>query len=198
MRGAVKKVIMGLFAVFMVCLIVSTATTTVTAAAYWGTLKTGDEMRWQSSQHGTVTIKIVEVNDELISVELNGNARDIDPNGFYGPAGLMPWIYPKEDQGGSIQNYEFEGTSYKTYYTKTDHGDGSYGEIWMDFDSGILFEWSYTEADGTKTVYEKLTYSTADMADASGGGGCLGTILIALVSVTAVVSYSVLWKKKKL
>lgn len=186
--------VLSLLAVCMMCLIISTSTTTVTAAAYWGTLKAGDEMRWDSMEKGTYTIKIIEIDGKLITAERNGKVRQFDPEGFDGPEALSPWIYPAENLGGSTQNYEFEGTSYRAYHSKT----GS-DEVWRDVDTGILFEWRTLEVDDTFSVYIKLTYSTADMADASGGGGggCLGTLLIALFSVTAVISYGITMHHKK-
>lgn len=182
----------------MACLIISTSTVTVNAASYWGTLKAGDEMRWDSSEKGTYTIKIIEIDGKLITAERNGKISQFDPEGFDGPEALYPWIYPAENLGGSTQDYEFEGTSYRAYYSKTESD-----EVWRDVDTGILFEWRTLEADDTFSVYIKLTYSTADMAVStgsygSGTGGCLGTILITLFSVTTMVSYSVWWKKKKL
>ena len=189
--------VFGVLAVCMMCMILSTSTTTVTAAAYWGTLKAGDEMRWDSIEKGTYIIKIVEIDGKLITVERNGKVRTFDPEGFDRPEALSPWILPASDLTGSTRTYEFEGSSYRAYYYKTNYGDGGYYEVWRDVDTGIYFEGKETSADGTVTVEDKLTYSTADMASGGGGGGCLGTLLIALVSVTAVVSYSVLWNKKK-
>ena len=143
-----------------------------------------------------MTIKILEVEGKVITVEYFGHVWELDPS-LEGPASLSPWILPASDLTGSTQSYEFEGSSYRAYYYKTNYGDGGYYEVWRDVDTGIYFEGKETSADGTVTVEDKLTYSTADMASGGGGGGCLGTLLIALVSVTAVVSYSVLWNKKK-
>jgi hypothetical protein len=58
------------------------------------------------------------------------------------------------------------------------------------------------DAEEAITLYYELLSSTADMAASTGSygtdtGSCLGTILIALVSVTMLISYSILLKKKK-
>lgn len=213
MRGVTRNVLMGLLTVFMACLIISTATTTVTAADGWGTLKAGDEMRWQSSNYGTVTMEILSVEGKTISLELTEGStsvsRTIDADESLSSTNMMalfPWLIPVEQEGDfgfSTTTYDFEGTTYQAYYAKVEYGGGAFTERWFDTNTGLLFEMRRTEADETVIVKEKLVSSTADMAAStgsygSGTGGCLGTLLIALVSVTTLVSYSLLWKKKKL
>jgi hypothetical protein len=188
MRGAVKKVLMGILAVFMACLIVSTATTTVTAEDGWGTLKAGDEMQWHSNRYGTVKMKVINVEDETITLEVtvSGNTEteilDGDaPIYQYDLAYVSPWLLAKNriETGYSwpTENYEWQGATYKAYYSES-------SRTYRDFNTGILFETK--SSDGTIT--DQLVSTTADLAEASGGGGCLGTLLIALVSVTTVVS----------
>ena len=48
MGGKKAKVLISLISALMVCLLVSTATTTV-AAGDWGNLEAGDEMKWEAS-----------------------------------------------------------------------------------------------------------------------------------------------------
>jgi hypothetical protein len=214
MRGATRKILMGFLVVFMVFLIALTSVTTVTAQDGWGTLKTGDEMQWQSEKFGTVKMKVLNVEGETISLELNeggsidtliiaasegvssGKMQDIAPN--------LIAVENSGDYDFTTTTYDFEGTTYQAFYSKSEQASGAFAEWWYDTNTGILFELRRTEADDSVIVKEKLTSTTADLATSSGSygtdtGSCLGTLLIALVSVTTVISYSLLlWKKKKL
>ena len=206
-----RKLLLSFLAVFMVCLITSISTTTVTAAANWGTLKAGDEMQWQSTKWGTVKMKVLNVEGKTITIDYEGRGdketHTIDADAsIYDPgmSDISPWLTPKsdlEEMGLGIQSYEFEGTSYKAYYSKNEFGDGSTDEDWRDFNTGILFEHKFTDAtEGTVEVTNKLISTNADLAEATGGGGgggCLGTIVIAMFSITTAVAYSVIHYRKK-
>ena len=202
MRVKYRKLLISLLCLFMVCLIASTSTTTVTAAGNWGTLKAGDEMKW-SSVIGKVEIKVQSVAGDTITLEYSSQSgtrtRTIVADESSQSANMQlisPFLKPKSQLSGSTQNYEFEGTSYKAYYFSFEYADGSKDENWRDFNTGILFEIRFTDAEGSSTSNYKLTSTNADLAEA-GAGGCLGTILIALVSVSAVVSYSLVRYRKK-
>jgi hypothetical protein len=196
----------------MVCMIVSTATTTVTAADGWGTLKADDEMQWQSQQYGTVTMDIISIEGDTITLELKEGgttfSRTINADESVSSSNMQlinPYLISianKDTYGYSTSTYDFDDTTYQAYYKKTDIGGGAISENWRDTNTGILFESRRTEADGTVNVKQKLISTTADLAESTGSygtdtGSCLGTLLIALVTVTAVVLYSVLWKKKQ-
>ena len=205
MRGANRKVFFGLLAVILVFLIVSTSKATVTAEDGWGTLKAGDEMQWQSSTYSTVTIEVLSVEGNIISLEhtKQGNtvSRTIDANASYSDADMravFPWLLSLEKIDRlpfTTTTYNFEDTTYQAYYRKDEYSGGLFFESWYDTNTGILFEKRRTGYDKTVIVQEKLTSTTADLAETF---GCLGTSLIALVSVTTVISYSLLWKKNKL
>lgn len=204
MGNTPKKVLVGLLSIFLVCLIVSTATTTVTAADSWGTLKAGDEMQWQSDYEGTVKIKILSVDGVAMSIELTkgGSKETITVNADVDDSNrnkIRPWLSPLVTLTGQTQSYEWEGTTYQADYIKSTSGSGRVSEFWKDKNTGILFEWRATSTDGEVTVKEILTSTTADLAESGsgGGGGCLGTILIALFSVTTMVSYGLIRFRKK-
>lgn len=187
-----RKLLTSLLSLFMVCLIASMATTPVMTAD-WGTLKAGDEMTWKDYEtNETVKIKILEVNSEL-KVEKSYN--DGEP---FETTGTRPWILSRTGLTSDTQNYEWQGNTYKAYHRKADQGDGSFVETWRDFDTGILFKFQTISASEETTVLAELLSSTADMAEVSGGGGgCLGTLLIAMVSVTAIVAYGLIRYRRK-
>lgn len=186
---------------FMVCLIVSTLTTTVTAEGEWGTLKAGDIMEWQSTQYDPYVIKILNVEGDIITIEWQRGGSTFVWNVHPG-SGLSNFYLGAQGyyRGFRKTNYEWQSTTYKAYYSKGIYHDGSYSEFWEDVNTGIMFEWRDTNDDGSVVVRAKLISSTADMAEiTSGGGGCLGTLFIALFSVSALISYSLMhfWKRKK-
>lgn len=210
MRGVIRKITISILSLFMVYLMVSTSTTTVTAADGWGTLKTGDEMQWQSLKFGTVKIKILNVEGATISLELNegGSTETLTIEATDSISGskmqaIAPNLIAVEQEGDysfTTKTYDFEGTTYQAFYSKTEYYDGAFSEWWYDTNTGILFELRRTEADDSVIAKEKLTSTTADLAEAAGGGvggGCLGTILIAMFSVTTAVSYSLVRYRKK-
>jgi len=124
MRGATRKILMGFLVVFMVFLIALTSVTTVTAQDGWGTLKTGDEMQWQSEKFGTVKMKVLNVEGETISLELNeggsidtliiaasegvssGKMQDIAPN--------LIAVENSGDYDFTTTTYDFEIGEYNT------------------------------------------------------------------------------------
>jgi hypothetical protein len=175
-----KTVLMGLLAVVMVCLMLSTATTTVTAADGWGTLKAGDEMQWQSVIKGDVKINILSVEGKTITIEFTREGRtstltiNADESST---SSLMQTIGPylislenKDDFSFSTSTYDFENTTYQAYYDKTEYTSGAFSEWWYDTNTGILFELRRTEADGTVVARNKLISTTADLAESTGGG----------------------------
>jgi len=206
MRGAVKKVLMGLFVVFLVFLIANTATTTV-ADAYWGNLQVGDEMTWQvkpytvdsSEYQYKYKMEILEISGEYLTCEIettitlggseytSSKTQTVSPHGSY----LTP---ASEITGYQTETYTFAGSNYKAAYTTSTAGDLTI-EKWWDYSTGIMFESRVTTSEGDVHKDVELLSTTADLTEA--GGGCLGTILIALVSVTTLVSYSVLRNKKQ-
>jgi hypothetical protein len=65
----------------------------------------------------------------------------------------------------------------------------------VGYRTGVLFEYkgSNNQGESLETI---LVSTTADLTE-SGGGGCLGTMLIAMVSVVTLVSYSLIRYQKK-
>ena len=202
MREVHRKLLISLLAMFMVCLIVSTSTTTVTAEGEWGTLKASDVMEWQSTQYDPYVIKILNVEGDIITIEWQRGGSTFFWNVHPG-SGLSGFYLGAQSyyRGFRKTNYEWQNTIYKAYYSKSIDFDGSYSEFWEDVNTGIMFEWRDTDKDGSVVVRAKLISSSADMAEiTSGGGGCLGTLFIALFSVSTVFSYGFVrcWKRKKI
>ncbi|MFX1465837.1 MAG: hypothetical protein ACFFA5_05135 [Promethearchaeota archaeon] len=202
MRGVHRKLLISLLAMFVICLIVSPSTTIVTDKGEWGTLKPGDVMEWQSTHYKPpYVIKILNVEGDIITIEWQRGAS------------IFVWkVHPGSDisnfylhaqsyySGFKKTNYEWKNTTYKAYYSKHIYFDGSYSEFWEDVNTGIMFEWRDTDRKGRVFVRAKLISSTADMAEiTSGGVGCLGTLFVALFSVSSVFSYGLVrfWKRKK-
>ena len=192
-----RKVLMGLLVVCLVCLIASTSTTTVTAASNWGTLSIGNEIQWQSNNYGTVKMKVLNVEGKTITLEvtvsdnpeteiLDADASITELNFAYVSPWLLPKSYLEEDLSLRTENYEFEGVSYNAYYSESSRS-------YRDFNTGILFE--SKSSDGTIT--NRLVSTDAYLAVSTISVGCLGTLFITLVSVTALVSYSLIRLRKK-
>jgi hypothetical protein len=190
---------MGLLVVCLVCLIASTSsTTTVTATPNWGTLSIGNEIQWQSNSYGTIKMKVINVEGKTITLEvtvsgnteteiLDADASITELNLAYVSPWLLPKSYLEEDLSLTTQNYEFEGVSYTAYYSESSRS-------YRDTNTGILFE--SRSPDGTIT--DRLVSTDAYMAVSTVSVGvCLGTLLIPLVSVTALVSYSLIRLRKK-
>ncbi len=119
---------------------------------------------------------------------------------------IFPWLISLENKGDfsfTTTTYDFEGTTYQAYYEKDEYSSGGFSEVWYDTNTGILLEDRYTDPEGMVIEDEKLISTTADLAESTGSygtdtGSCLGTLLIVLVSVTTVISYSLSWKQKKI
>ncbi len=198
MGNTFRKVLMGLLVVCLVCLIASTSTTTVTAASNWGTLSIGNEIQWQSNNYGTVKMKVLNVEGKTITLEvtvsgnteteiLDADASITELNFAYVSPWLLPKSYLEEDLSLRTENYEFEGVSYNAYYSESSRS-------YRDVNTGILFE--SRSSDGTIT--NRLVSTDAYMAVSNiSVGACLGTLFITLVSVTALVSYSLIRLRKK-
>jgi hypothetical protein len=188
---------MGLLVVYLVCLIASASTTTVTAAPNWGTLSIGNEIQWQSNSYGTVEMDVINVEGKTITLEVtvSGNTETeiLDADASITELNLAyvsPWLlsksYLEEDLSLPTQNYEFEGVSYTAYYSESSRS-------YRDSNTGILFE--SRSSDGTIT--NRLVSTDAYLAVSTISVGCLGTLFIALVSVTALVSFSLIRLRKK-
>lgn len=187
---------MGLIVVFMVCLIVSTSTTTVTATVPWGTLSIGNDIEWESNNYGTVEMEVINVEGKTITLEVtvsgNTETQILDADASITElelAHVAPWLLPisyLEELNLPTEPYVFEGVSYTAYYSESSRS-------YRDVNTGILFE---TKAsDGTIT--DRLVSSDAYMAVSTVRPVCLGTLFIVLVSVTALVSYSLIRLRKK-
>ncbi|MFX1301342.1 MAG: hypothetical protein ACFFDE_10455 [Promethearchaeota archaeon] len=191
--------LMGLLVVCLVCLIASTSiTTTLAAEPSWGTLSIGNEIEWESNSYGNVEMEVLDVEGKTITLEvtvsgnteteiLDADASITELNLAYVSPWLLPRSYLEEDLSLSTQTYVFDGVSYNAYYSESSRS-------YRDVNTGILFE--SRSSDGTIT--NKLVSTDAYMAVATVSVGvCLGTLLIALVSVTALVSYSMIRLRKK-
>ncbi len=100
-------------------------------------------------------------------------------------------------EGASTQNYNFDGTNYEAAYfeyEETEEGVEWTTEVWIDSGAGILFE-AQGSSDQGDSLEIQLVSTTATLTSA--GGLCLGTMLIALVSVTTLVSFSLVRYHKK-
>ncbi|MFX0077423.1 MAG: hypothetical protein ACFE96_18425 [Candidatus Hermodarchaeota archaeon] len=110
------------------------------------------------------------------------------------------WIYPvsmmRENENIQTKTIEFNGNNYKAAYLKEESSDYQH-EFWWDYNTGILFQ--YHQEPGPASVTDiRLEYTNADLTETTGRGFCLGTILIAFVSLTTLLIYSfVQYKKKK-
>ena len=210
MKG-IKKPLMVLLGLFLAYLIASTPSTTVTAAEPWGTLKAGDEMRWNTEWYGTVEMRILGVDGNKLTIELKEggytevftvDAESSELNAVTTRHSIISYLMSKPDLNSKIEwgyevsTYEWQGTTYKAYYKKDEFVSGDMGEHWKDFDTGIAFESRWTDADGTVEVSVELESTNADLAEST-GGGCLGTVYIAAFSIIAIISYGLVRYRKK-
>ncbi|WP_287586508.1 hypothetical protein [Candidatus Borrarchaeum sp.] len=196
MEKTFRRVLMGLLVVCLACLIASTSTIVI-AEPNWGTLSIGNEIQWQSNSYGTIKMKVINVEGKTITLEvtvsgnthteiLDADASITELNLAYVSPWLLPKSYLEEDLSLTTQNYEFEGVSYTAYYSESSRS-------YRDTNTGILFE--SRSPDGTIT--DRLVSTDAYMAVSTVSIGCLGTLFIPLVSVTALVSYSLIRLRKK-
>jgi hypothetical protein len=206
--GRNSKILISFISVLMICLLVSTATTTV-AAGEWGNLAVGDRMEWDTEatavmDEGTWTLEfttqmeILEINDGTVKAKMSitfGGSTFTDTET---DDDFRPFLYSQEQlEGASTENYNFDGTNYEAAnieYEDTEDGTTYNMEVWVDTGTGVLFEAS-GESDAGDSLEIMLSSTTADLTES--GGVCLGTLLIAFVSVVTMVSYSLVRYQKK-
>jgi hypothetical protein len=203
-----NRVLICIICTLMICLLASTATTTV-AAGEWGNLAVGDTMEWDTDatavmDEGTWTLEfttqmeILEINDGTVkakmSISLGGStftSTETDDD-------FRPFLYSQEQlEGAPTENYNFDGTNYEAAnieYEETEDGTTFNMEVWVDTGTGVLFE-ATGESDAGDSLEIMLSSTTADLTES--GGVCLGTLLIALVSVVTMVSYSLVRFQKR-
>jgi hypothetical protein len=180
MRIKNKRILLSVIGAFVFLLIAGTSITIGYFQADWGTIAPENEMRWDSKDFGAVDIKILNVAANRITIEktIKGNTETLtvnadEPLDNSNTQGVFPWLFPE-------------------------NADGSFSESFRDFNSGILFELRFTSADGQITIEHKLISTNADLSEASGAGGiCMGTFLIILFSIVAVVSWNFARTKKR-
>ena len=220
MKGENRKYLISILSVFMAFLIASMAAITVAqTSSFAGNLKVGDEMRWNwwtdytdDPEHKVVIeAEVLEIQEDAILVNLKWTNYDGDEVTHEGEwdvwkvteeneyTCLYPASLAQKDWNLKTTTFTHKGQDYKALHRKSEGTERS-SELWIDYGTGIyLYE---------KVIYKgeiwrllELDYTNADLTEAtsSGGGGCLGTLFIALFSATVFVSYSFLrnWKKKK-
>ena len=206
--GRKSKILISILSVFMVCLLASTATTTM-AAGEWGNLAVGDTMEWDTdatavTDEGTWTLEfttkmeILRINDGTLKAKMSISFDGSSFSSTETDDDFRPFIATQSQLAGeSTQNYNFDGTNYEAAYIQIteieDNAEWTF-ELWFDTGTGVLFEEKGTSDQGD-SLNMILISTTADLTEA--GGLCLGTILIALVSVTTLVSYSLIQYQKK-
>ncbi|MFX1520583.1 MAG: hypothetical protein ACFFCD_11760 [Promethearchaeota archaeon] len=204
-----EKILLSILSVFVVCLLASTATTTV-AAGEWGNLAVGDTMEWDVdtttvmedestfSLEFTTQMEILEINDGTVRAKTAVSAfgstfTSTDTNDDW-----RPFLYSQSQlEGAPTENYNFDGHNYEAAninYEETEDGTAWTMEVWIDSGTGILFE-AQGSSDAGDSLELMLTSTTADLTEA--GGICLGTLLIAFVSVATLVSYGLIRYQKK-
>ena len=193
------------------CLLLVAANTTVMAQDddYWGDLTVGDKIQWEVSGilsgiqvDADLEIRVLEITGKILRVNMSVNGL---AGGFYGFSEeesklvyedeISPWILPASKiQSVGGKDYEWKGTTYDAVYYYNSDSDG-HVEIWVDKGTGILFELDFESASNDVDATAKLEWTNATLKTK----GCLGTIFIALFTVTGLISYSTLKmiKKKK-
>ncbi len=190
------------------CLLFMAANTAVMAQDdYWGDLVVGDKMIWEVSGilngvqvDADLDIRVLEITGKTL--RCNMTATGI-AGGFYGFTAeenklvyedeIAPWILPasKLDNVPS-DDYNWKGEEYEAVYYYNSDSDGSV-EVWVSKNTGVLFELDYESTSNNVDATAKLDWTNASLKTS----GCLGTILIALFTVAALVSYSTIKLKKK-
>ena len=212
------RVLISFVIVYMVFLLVSSATTTV-AAENWGNLKVRDEMKWklvpdpvdnpdsvvylelrimgfsgdEMAYKYTMTA-VYDSSTEILDEESPGSS-DEDAWYVFSQGYLQKMkTYAEEDPNMTWTETEFnwKGTNYKAYYMKQIDDLGIF-EGWIDQGTGISFE-IWRTISGTTYTYLELERTTATLTRT---GLCLGTIFIAFISVATFISFSVVRYKKK-
>jgi len=203
-----SKVLISIICALMICLLASTATTTV-AAGEWGNLAVGDTMEWDTDATAvtdegtwtlefTTTMEILEINDGTVKAKMAISFGGSSFTSTETDDDFRPFVYSQSQlEGASTQNYDFDGTNYEAAYIEyeeTEDGTTWTMEVWIDSGTGVLFE-AVGDSDAGDSLEVLLVSTTADLTEA--GGVCLGTLLIALVSVATLVSYSLVRYQKK-
>jgi len=218
--GRKSRILISILSVFMVCLLANMATTTL-ATGDWGNLEAGDEMRWKHYMNPMSdpdhvlyqNVEILDISGTDVTIKYEGTYVD-PPSSFttsntyttkesfnfaYSQSYLQKLAADAEanpDWAWTTTEHEWNGKDYKTYYWKRTWGSIIY-EHWYDQDTGITFEATMTYGGTTYLVLELLS-TTANLTEAGIiAGYCLGTLLIALVSVTTLISYSLVRNQKK-
>ena len=197
------KILISLISVLMVCLIVSTAPATV-AAGDWGNLEVGDKIKWKWTIGGSnetisyIEMEIIDISGTDMTYDYQRTiVRHFETYSYtysYSGTGTddekIYFVYSqsrlqRDKADAELANYNWNGTNYKTYHFKWD-GVEHYFEEWIDTGTGITLE--ITRTHGETTYTEVILESTT--ARLTKAGFCLGTILIAFVSIAAFASYS--------
>ena len=216
MKGKNSKLLIIFISVLMVCLIVSTAPTAV-AAGDWGTLDAGDEMKWKlvpdpvdypntlmymevevvgiSGTDMTYNYQVTVVYDSS-TYSWSGTDTDDEVVFFaFSQSELQKMKADAEtdpDVTWTETDFSWKGDNYETYYAKAIDNSDTF-ESWIDKGTGIMLEMRWTTGGTTYTVVI-LESTTASLTSA---GFCLGTVLIAFVSVATLVSYSLIRYRKR-
>ena len=208
------KVLISIISIVMVCLLVSTATTTV-AAENWGNLKIRDEIKWKvvpdpvdnltsvaylelkimgfSGDDMAYKYTVTIVYDSSTHTQSGTDTADEEAWFVFSQSYLQKMKAAAEEDPNTTwteTNFSWKGTNYKAHYAKTIFDDGGFIEAWVDQGTGILFVMRGTATPQTV----ELESTTASLTKA---GFCLGTVLIAFVSVATLVSYSIVRYGKK-
>jgi hypothetical protein len=211
-----SKMLIMILSVLMVGLIVSTAPATV-AAGDWGNLDAGNEIKWKvvpdpvsypdtvlymtvdivgiSGTDMTYNFQVTVVYDSSTS-SWSGTDTDDEMVMFVYSQSYLQKEKADAEADASMTwesaNHNWKGTNYKTHHLKwVSSGDNF--EQWIDTGSGITLELTRT-IGGTAYTIVILESTTAKLTKA---GFCLGTVLIAFVSVATLVSYSLARYQKK-
>jgi len=104
----------------------------------------------------------------------------------------------RENNNIKTRTYNFDGNNHKAAYIKEEDSSGIQHEFWWDYDTGILFEYD-SDIRTASVTRISLEYTNADLTDPPSRRFCLGSMLVAFVSVTMLITYSIVryLKKKK-
>ncbi len=112
------------------------------------------------------------------------------------------WIYPvslmRENKDIKTRTYNFDGNNHKAAYIKEEDSSGIQHEFWWDYNTGILFEYD-SDYRTASIIGIDLEYTNADLTDPPRRLFCIGSMLVAFVPVTMLISYSIVryYKKEK-
>jgi hypothetical protein len=190
------------------CLLFMVANTAVMAQDdYWGDLVVGDKMIWDVSGiingvqiDAELEIRVLEIEGKTIRVNMTATGLaagfynfEEEDNRLVFEDEISPWILPASRiQSAGSDEYNWKGESYEAIYWYNSDSDGSV-EVWVSKNTGVLFELDYVSNSNDVDASAKLDWTNASLKTS----GCLGTILIALFTVTGLVSFSTIKLKKK-